>query len=260
MRIKEFQSRMADFVWHNDEPNALKKITRSYEDDEFKARLAIYKNNTFHSLTEALKDLYPTIVITIGEKLFGASARIFLENQKPSSPAMVFFGKQFPSFIESFSPLQNYDYLADLARADLMRHESYHAQDCAPLPPSYFAKLGIEQLTRAGIEPIPSVRMLSSHYAIFDMWQLAHEEHQTDETVDADLAQYVLSIRPAMQVDFYRLDKGTFNFLQALSKGESLADALEVGLLHADKEFNPAEAISFMINSGFSANLHGANT
>lgn len=254
IKLEQFQQQMTEFVFHQADGQNLSEVIKQYPEEELKARLAIYQNNTYHSLTAALKDLYPSVLTTIGEDLFSACARSFLDEFPPSNAAMVDFGQDFPNFLKTFPATASLIYLSDLAQVDLIRHLSYHAADDEPVSPQVFSSMDIETLANSKVKAIASVHLLSSQSAIFDIWQLANNERE--DTVDASAAQSVLSIRPNVDVNLYCLDQGNFIFLECLTHDITINEALTVADEKSD-QFNPTYAISFLIQSGFCGQIIG---
>ncbi|WP_086933119.1 DNA-binding domain-containing protein [Agarilytica rhodophyticola] len=254
MTLEKFQQQMTEFVFHKQEAKSLSSFAKEYSEEELNARLAIYQNNTFYSLIEALKDLYPTVLGAIGNDLFSVSARIFLDNNPPSSAAMVDFGQQFPSFLSEFSGAESFPYIQDLAQLDLIRHLSYHAADDIPVPHESFAQMDIEFLANSKVKAIDSAKLLASDFAIFDIWE--HEDNEQEFSFDVSKAQAVLSIRPYADVDLYSLNQGNFIFLKCLTDNMTINEALMIADEESD-QFNPTHAISFLIQSGFCAEIIG---
>lgn len=254
MKLSQFQQSMTNEVFHKEKKPGLNDYLKSYGPRELEERLAIYQNNTFQSLTEVIKDLYPTIELTIGGELLGACAREFIARNPPSSPIMQEYALDFPEFLLDFPPVQSTSYLCDLAKIDLLQHQSYHSADEDSLPAENFTAIDINTLAASRIKPVSSAFLLTSPFAVFDMWQLANEE--CHDEVDANSPQNVLIIRVETQVKVYKLDNGIFTFLDALEKNAIVYDALERATEHASA-FNPTLAISFLIQSGFTANILG---
>jgi len=253
--LKDFQNAMTDFVFHRTSSTPLSADVSDYSPREFAARLSIYQNNTFHSLTEALKDLYPTIVLTIGEELFSAIARSYLDQHPPTSPAMVDFAPDFPVFLGNTEVSASMAYLEDLATLDLIRHRSYHALDQIPVDGEAFAQLDVDTLISSRLTPNESAFLLQSNYAIFDIWQLAYDENS--EPINAANQQFILCIRSAqLQVELYQLDSSLYQFLYQLSNNATIQEALEYAGEN-DNDFNPTNAIAFLIHSGFVAQIRG---
>lgn len=255
MKLNEFQRGMADFVFQDQQAKqSMRAQLKNYSSEQLRARLAIYKNNTFHSLIEGLKDLYPSVIRTIGDELFTASGRQYIEAHPPASLAMVDFAHDFPDFLQNFAPMQSLAYIADLARVDLLRHQSYHAADDGVVTAEKLAALAPDQLAQAIVRPHDSARLMRSPYAVFDIWRLAQNE--IDNEINADNPQCVLSIRPDSDVLLYLLDSGTHAFLRELATGKTIQNALSCAG-NAGLVFDAPAAISFLVQSGFITQLIG---
>lgn len=253
-QLETLQKNMDNYIFSDGKTSSFDQQLAEYDESERDARLSIYKNNTYHSLIEATIALYPTVVSTIGTEFFSAIAKSYIEKNPPSSAAMVDYGHNFPTFAEEFSPTKEFQYLPDLCRLDLIQHFSYHAQDSRPVDAQQYAELDLNKLANSRVLPLYSVQLLSSPYAIYSMWQLTQDDHENAASIDAFEDQYVFAIRPEMDVFLYRLDKGTFYFLNALTSKQTINDAL-MNAQEIDPEFDPSGAISFLIQSGFAQTL-----
>ena len=207
---------------------------------------------------KALKDLYPSVLTTIGNGLFSNAAKTYLQTHPPTSSAMVELGQDFPAFLRDYEHTYKLGYLPDLATLDLYRHQSYHAQDAEPLSAEVFTALDIQDIAATRIRAIPSARLLASSYAVFSIWNLAQNAQPTT-SVQADLAEYCLILRPQMDVVMYNLDQGTYEFLVALLGNKSVSEALETAM-STSPDINPSEAFSFLIQCGLVADLIRGNS
>lgn len=254
MKLSQFQHAMTERVLNQTEQSTLDNYLKDYHPKERQERLAIYQNNTFHSLIEVIKDHYPTLKLTIGENLLAACARAYIDTHPPSTPIMQEFALDFPEFLSDFDPVQSTPYLSDLAKVDLLQHLSYHSEDEAPVPAASFAEIDINTLASSHIKPLSSAFLLRSAFAVFDMWQLANGER--NDKVEAEQQQNLLVIRPQAQVEVYCLDDGLYTFLTALNQNANVYEALEQATEEA-ADFSPTQGISFLIQSGFAAHIIG---
>ncbi|WP_330994612.1 DNA-binding domain-containing protein [Pseudomonas aeruginosa] len=67
-------------------------------------RFAVYRNNVFVGLTDALRAGFPCVVKLVGDEYFAAMARVFAAAMPPGSPVLLHYGAEFPDFIASFPP------------------------------------------------------------------------------------------------------------------------------------------------------------
>lgn len=65
-------------------------------------RFAVYRNNVFVGLTDALRAGFPCVVKLVGDEYFAAMARVFAAAMPPGSPVLLHYGAEFPDFIASF--------------------------------------------------------------------------------------------------------------------------------------------------------------
>ncbi len=255
MGLSTFQKDMSSLIIEGDRASQkLKSLLKPYEPQELQERLAIYQNNTYHSLIEAVKDLYPSITATVGDEFISRAAKHYIQQSPPCSAAMIDFAHDFPEFLSRSTKEHKIAYLCDLAKLDLYQHLSYHAKDETPVPPEFFATLGIDTLAASKVRPVQSSHLLASPFAIFDMWQLAQGEDI--EEILADVPQNILVIRQQESVEVYCIPPGLFTFLEALTKQLTIVNALEIAAEN-DDSFNPSDSISFLIQSGFCADIVG---
>ncbi|SHM45325.1 HvfC/BufC N-terminal domain-containing protein [Roseibium suaedae] len=188
-------------------------------------RFNVYRNNVVVSLVEAVMDSYPAVLKLLGEDYFKAVARLFVINNPPKSPVLIWYGAAFAEFLESFPPLAAYGYLPDVARLEWAWLEAYHAADAAPLQPQTLASVPGDLLAGLKIAPHPSCRWLQSPWPVVSL--LAVNRFESGEVVDLAEAQEVLVTRPDLDVEVRLMRPGCACLLEALSAGCSLSEAGE---------------------------------
>ncbi len=184
-------------------------------------RFAIYRNNVVVGLTEALATGFPALRRQLGEAEFRALAQAFLRANPPASPLLMFYGAALPRFVAGAGPLAERPWLADLARLDQALRESYHAADAPGVDAAALAALPPERLLAARIRLAPSLRLLSSPWAIHDLWSATGP--LTPEARPTDL----LILRPGFDPVPHELPPGGGAFVAALRDGQTLAAAMD---------------------------------
>ena len=161
-------------------------------------RFAVYRNNVFHSLTQALADAHPVVERLVGEEFFRALARAHLDaGGLPKHAPLHDYGAGFADFIEGFAPAAGLPWLGDVARVERTHLRAWHSAD-APMnagagiiPPSE-ADAGNDAGDDADPERIagmalllhPSLTMEALNWPAVAVW----EAHQQSD-VEAGLAK-----------------------------------------------------------------------
>jgi hypothetical protein len=228
------------------------EVFHPYADDELQARLAIYRNNYFASLIDVLKDTFPTILKLVGNDFFSMLCKEYIKNEPPNSPILIDYGYSLPHFIEGFSALSNFPYMADVAQLDYLRHQAYYTEDATTLTSADYAHFDVASLGAALIYLHPSVSLFSSNYAAFSIWD--NNQTGSKEEVNANKSEAVLIYRHAEEIITSKLETGLFTFLYNLQQQRSFSQSLEAAF-DADAEFNPAEAVNYLISSGLSTKV-----
>lgn len=211
------------------------------------ARFAVHRNNVAASLIDALADTFPVTQALVGEAFFRAMARLFVHAEPPRSRVLAFYGESFPGFVAHFPPAASVPYLADVARLEMLRVHAYHAADDAPLSAASIAELlaDADRLPDLRIAFHPSLGLLRAQYAVVSLWA-AHQDITELASVDPQVPENALVVRPALDVEVLRLDAGAGDFIAQLLRGESLGGAAEqVARTHPD--FDLASILGLLI-------------
>jgi len=187
-------------------------------------RFDVYRNNVAVSLTEALETGFPVLRKLLGEANFKGLAGLFLRRHPPTSPLLMHYGAEMPTFLASLPQLAAFPYLPDAARLELALRESYHAADADPLPPEALAGLPPDHLVLSRIAIAPAVRVVSSPWPVFGIWR---RNSMADAPKPEMRAEDVLIVRPEFDPRPVPLPPGGAAFVTALRKGCRVGDALD---------------------------------
>lgn len=260
MKLSLFQEQLTQALLTGENTLSLESVLKRYPKDELQARLRIYRNNIFYSLTEALRDTYNTINVLVGDEFFGNLANAYIKEYPPHQAQLITLGKSFPAFIAQFKPTQSLPYLADCARLDWQRHCAFHAAEATPVASQSFASISHDNLIHSHFSLHPSLDILSSPYAIFTIWDEVTNSQTTDASIHYDNAENILTLRPHTDVQSYCISAPVTTLFDALRSQHTLIDAVEKALINeqdtSNPTFNPTEAIAFLIRSGAIIAIH----
>ncbi|AYC33816.1 DUF2063 domain-containing protein [Pseudomonas cavernae] len=220
------------------------------------SRFAVYRNNVFNSLIDALADSYPVVHELVGEAFFRAMAHAYVHSHPPRSRLLVGYGEHFAPFIEGFAPACSLPYLADVARLEALRVQAYHAADQMPLATQAIAAALTrpEGLGELVLRLHPSLGLLDSPFAVVSLWA-AHQGELALETVDPLQAENALVLRHDLQVEVSRVSNGSAQFIRGLQQGLPLGLAAGQGQ-SAETSFDLSACLALLIRAGAITGLH----
>ena len=226
-------------------------------------RFAVYRNNHFVSLIDALSDTYPVVMRLVGDEFFRAMATVFVTTDAPQSPVMLEYGAGFAKFVEGFEPAARLPYLADVARLEWAWLRSYHAAEATAVDLAELADLPAEQVDALQVEFHPAARLVSSDWPVVSIWE-ANVTNAGDGSIGPDTGpESALINRPRESVEVRRLPPGGGSFIQHLRTGRCLAAAASLASA-ARRDFDLPANLQGLLNSGavigFSVPGSGATT
>jgi len=207
-----------------------------------RSRFNVYRNTVVAGLMNAMHLAFPVVHKLLGDYLFSSITSIYVRKYPPKSPVLMFYGDDFPTFLEALDAIRHLPYLPDIARLELARRLSYHSADVPAIAPQKLADLSPDDLLDAKFSFAPAMRILASNYAILSIWSMSMvlDAPKLDEA-----GQVVLLTRPALDVKMQALDTATHVFLHNLSR-KTLGVAFDIAL-KVDDDFDLSPAIGLLL-------------
>lgn len=190
-------------------------------------RFAVYRNNVFVGLIDAIAATYPAVLALVGEEFFRAAAREFVMQHPPESPILIAHGGLFPEWIEAFPPAASVPYLGDVARLEWAWNRGYNAADADPMDAAKLTDLPPEQIVASCVTLHPSFATVASPYPVVSLWAQATRRVEPVE-LDLSKPENALIVRPHEVVDVRAISPVMMAFLQALAGGATIGEASEV--------------------------------
>lgn len=224
--LRELQSAMAGSVLRSaDAP-----LTALIRADGIAAegRLQVYRNNTFGSLTAALKDSFPVVCQLVDERFFGYAAQEYIRAHPPRAPRLAEYGADFAAFLAAFEPVRHLAYLPDVARLEWAVNAAYHAADAPPLDPARIAAVSQERYPLLTFVAHPSLQLFASDFPVDRIWQAHQPDGDLESGVDLSSGGCRLLIdRHDQEIRFLTIDPAGFALATALCDGLALQAAYE---------------------------------
>lgn len=217
-------------------------------------RYNVYRNNVTVSLINVLADIYPAVHRITGDGFFRAMARFHVRAAPPRSPLLFDYGREFPSFIQSYEHARAMPWLADIARIERGWLDAYHAPDLPALRAEVLA--AVEPTSLAGLRLVahPAASIVRSAYpatAIFAM----NRSGDAMSPLESSQAQDTLISRPLQDVLVSHLPAGGAIFLDALLNGMPMGPAATAAF-EEEPSFDLPANLAAMIAAGVFTAIH----
>ncbi|BDC44735.1 DNA-binding domain-containing protein [Paraburkholderia terrae] len=216
-------------------------------------RYNVYRNNVTVSLIDALAAIYPAVQRITGVEFFRAMARFHVRATPPVSPLLFEYGRDFPSFIESYEYARDMPWLPDTARIERAWLDAYHAADAATLKAEALVCVDPSSLAQVRFIPHPAARIVRSRYPAVAIFAMNRTDGPVSPLCSSD-AEDALVTRPDQDVIVSRLPAGDAAFLIALIEGEPLGAAAEAAFDETDS-FDLPGTLAAMISAGVFAGI-----
>ncbi|MFC4707007.1 DNA-binding domain-containing protein [Paraburkholderia caffeinitolerans] len=211
-------------------------------------RYNIYRNNVTVSLIDALAAIYPAVQRITGVEFFRAMARFHVRATPPVSRLLFEYGRDFPSFIETYEYAREMPWLADTARIERAWLDAYHVADASPLAAETLACIDPSALAQVRFVTHPATRIVRSRYPAVSIFTMNRVNTPVTPLHSSD-AEDALVTRPDADVIVSRLPPGGAAFLVALIEGATLGAAAQTAFEEA-ADFDLPANLAAMFSAG----------
>jgi len=192
------------------------------------ARINIYRNNSFITLSRALAKNFPVLCRLVGQNFFDHLAEKYVEKYPPVTPLLMSYGANMPEFLKGFDAVKDLSYLADVARLEHLWTMSFNGPDATGFDLGLISKMDPERFDDLIFKFLPNMQLMSSVFPILDIWLANQEGAQKSEDIDLDSGPcYLVIFRKAQVVEIMTLDLANYTFFEFLGSGETLSCAAE---------------------------------
>jgi hypothetical protein len=205
------------------------------------ARLAVYRNNVWSRLTDALRTAYPIICKLVDPRFFEYTADAFIREYPPVGGCLVEYGCDFPGFLAEFPPAAGLTYLPDVARLEWSISQVVRAAPEVWQPISLLRDLRGDPAS-VRLRLTPCVQFLRSDFRMDQIW-IAHQENSDPSHWHIDSGAANLSIQACESLRLNIPPRGTWEFRSHLADGDTLGRATSVAL-DVDPEFDISQALA----------------
>ncbi|WP_448203842.1 HvfC/BufC family peptide modification chaperone [Azospirillum sp. sgz302134] len=196
-------------------------------DDDIPAplRFAIYANNVVGSLVEALEAAFPMTARLLGDAAFRSAALRFVRRHPPRVPHLLAYGDRFPGHLDRAVP--GCPAAGEMARFEWAWNTAYFAADAPILDIATLRALPAERYATLRLALHPSAHLLTCAWAVLDLWDALRLGESPAPAAEPQriLPQYILIVRPLLEVQSVTLGPGELTLLMALSAGADLSHA-----------------------------------
>ncbi len=216
------------------------------------SRVQVYRNNVRAMFAGALERTYPVLRQRVGEGFFTRLAVEYRRDHPSRSGDLHWIGRRFPEWIGTRMAGTDYAWLADLARLEWGCEEVLVSDWLPPAPADSLARLHPEQLAGARLALQPGLRLVSSSFPVWSVWQV-NQPGSSGETVDPSLGpEHVVVAAEPTGLVLHSLHADRYRFVEQLAAGRTLEDALEVSALPIERL---GETLAWLFSAGLVTNV-----
>lgn len=187
-----------------------------YSKLEALARLNIYRNNVFGNFNSVLSSIFVAVKKLVGAKYFAQLCEEYNQKHHSKSGNLDNYGNLFPQFLSKIKNKHKLAFLSDVARLELLYHQSYFSADAKIFDIEKFKKISPENLADLKFDLHPSCFILASKFPIFSIWK-DNIEKKGRKKISLNSPEFSLIYRASNIVQIQKLSEAEFLFLKNIS-------------------------------------------
>lgn len=242
LRLEQLQREMARAIMSGETMAVAAEI--AVPEASAAARFAIYRNNTFLSLTRHLKTVFPVTARVGDERFFLYAAHEFIRRHPPGEARLAFYGGDFPKFLSRFPPAQSAPILSEMAAFEWAVHRALIKDELAPLPLERLSNLRPDS-ARLRLELQRSLSFVLSRWPVMRLWASDGKAGEPPARRFSRIAVF----RRGDKVRAIELRPARFGFWRNLHRGEDLEKAAARALAR-DPRFDLINEIQTLFGEG----------
>jgi hypothetical protein len=233
LELRELQAWMQQALLQPDSSvNVAENITASARQSSAE-RLAIYQRAYLARLLGVMRDMFPALTATLGEATFDALAQAYLQAHPSSSYTLNRLGEQFADYLHAMRPpreadaLDWADFVIELARLEHAIEDVFDGpgpEQEKPIDAASLAALSAAEAESLQVRIAPGLRLLAFAFPLNDFYSAFRSGATAD--IPAPKPTWLALYRRDYVVRRLPLTQPSFDVLQALASGETLAAAL----------------------------------
>jgi hypothetical protein len=216
-------------------------------------RLGIYRNNTFLSLSNHLKAVFPVTARIGDERFFAYAAHEFIRSAPPREPRLATYGSGFAGFLASFPPCRGTQILPEMAALEWAAHSALISREEPPVTAAVLSGLA-QDSGEIRLVLQPSLRFAVSRWPLLALWQGTNFETPLPRKISR-----VGLVRAGDSIRIFEPPPARFAFWRAIARGAPLDRAVARALAR-DPSFDPIKELFTLFGAGLVTGVDHLNS
>jgi hypothetical protein len=240
-KLAVLQAEMTAAILNGDGASLAPEITAPGADAM--RRLGIYRNNTFLSLSNHLKAVFPVTARIGDERFFAYAAHEFIRSSPPREPRLAVYGSGFAGFLASFPPCRGTQILPEMAALEWAAHSALISREEAPVTAAVLSGLA-QDSGEIRLVLQPSLRFAVSRWPLLALWQGTNCEAPLPRKISQ-----VCLVRVGDSIRTFEPPPARFAFWRAIARGAALDRAVARALAR-DPSFDLINELLTLFGAG----------